>query len=253
MFSHFVGTVPRMTQTTPPLAVIVPTRGRPQNAARLQAAFTATDSLNAVPVFVVDADDPELPGYFARVGVGEIGHVMIHDDDAAGTGMTAALNYAARVLAAEYDVLGFMGDDHLPRTAGWDAHVLGALAAADGPAVVYGDDLLQGERLATAAFMPSRLVQALGFMAPPVLRHLYVDNFWMDLGRRTGGLRFLPDVVIEHLHPAAGKAAMDARYTAVNAPEADSADRRAWLDFRDSVGMAAALRRVRAEYGRAAA
>lgn len=241
-----------MTQTTEPLAVIVPTRGRPQNAARLQQAFADTDSLNAVPVFVVDADDPELPGYFARMGVGEIAHVMVHDSDAAGTGMTGALNHAASVLAYEYDVLGFMGDDHLPRTAGWDAHVLGALAGP-GPAVVYGDDLLQGERLPTAAFLPSRLVRALGFMAPPVLRHLYVDNFWMELGERTGGLRYLPYVVIEHLHPAAGKAEMDERYAAVNDPASDDTDRRAWLDFRDGVGFAGALRRVRGEYRSAAA
>lgn len=237
-----------MTQTTEPLAVVVPTRGRPQNAARLQQAFAETDSLNAVPVFVLDADDPELPGYFARAGVGEIGHITVHEG-AGGSGMVAALNYAARVLADEYDALGFMGDDHLPRTAGWDAHVLGALNSP-GPAVVYGDDLLQGEKLPTAAFMPSRLVRALGFMAPPVLRHLYADNFWLELGGRLGTLRYLPGVVIEHVHPAAGKAAMDERYAAVNAPDADAADRRAWLDFRDGVGFAGAVRSVREEYSR---
>jgi len=240
-----------MTQTTPPLAVLVPTRGRPRNAARLQQAFTDTGSLNAALIFVVDADDPELPGYRERAGVGEIAHLTVHDGEG-GTGMSAALNHAAGRFAGEYSALGFMGDDHLPRTAGWDAHVLGALAGP-GPAVVYCDDLLQGEALPTAAFMPSRLVRALGFMAPPVLRHLYVDNFWQELGQRLGGLRYLPDVVVEHLHPAAGKAAMDERYAAVNAPDADAADRRAWLDFRDGTGLAGALRRVRAEYGTAAA
>lgn len=239
-----------MTQTTEPMAVIVPTRGRPQNAARLQRAFADTDSLNATLIFVVDADDPELPGYFARMGVGEIGHAMVYDGSG-GSGMTGPLNYAASVLADEYGALGFMGDDHLPRTTGWDAHVLGALGSP-GPAVVYGDDLLQGERLPTAAFMPSRLVRALGFMAPPVLRHLYVDNFWLELGRSTGGLRYLPDVVIEHLHPASGKAAMDARYAAVNASEADVADRLSWLEWQRT-GLPAALRRVSDEYGRAAA
>jgi len=240
-----------MTQTTQPLAVVVPTRGRPQSAARLQQAFADTDSLNATLVFVVDADDPELDGYFTRAGVGEIAHLMVREG-AGGTGMTAALNHAARVLTDEYGALGFMGDDHLPRTAGWDAHVLGALGTGE-PRIVYGNDLLQGAALPTAAFMPSRLVRALGFMAPPVLGHLYVDNFWLELGERLGALRYLPDVVIEHLHPAAGKAAMDERYAAVNAAEADAADRRAWLDFRDGVGLAGALRRVRSEYAQVTA
>lgn len=251
VISRIVGTVPRMTQTTPPLAVLVPTRGRPQNAVRLQQAFTDTDSLNATLIFVLDADDPELPGYWEAAGDRRIRHLTVHDGEG-GTGMTAALNYAATLHAGEYGALGFMGDDHLPRTAGWDAHVLGALGT-DEPRIVYGDDLLQGANLPTAAFMPSRMVRALGFMAPPVLRHLYVDNFWLELGERLGTLHYLPDVVIEHLHPAAGKAVMDERYAVVNATEADAADRRAWRDFRDGLGMAGALRRVRAEYGRVAA
>jgi hypothetical protein len=229
--------------TTEPLAVIVPTRGRPQNAARLQQAFKDTDSLNATLVLVVDADDPELPAYRDALTDG----VLITFPGPTGTGMTAALNWAAGLIAPQYDALGFMGDDHLPRTAGWDAHVLGALAGP-WPRVVYGNDLFQGERLPTAAFLPSRVVRAMGFMAPPVLRHLYVDNFWLDLGTQLGGLAYLPDVVIEHVHPAAGKTPMDERYAAVNAPEADVADRLAWLGFREGESFAAALRAVREEY-----
>ena len=231
-----------------PLAVIVPTRGRPDNAVRLEKAFAETDSLNATAVFVTDADDPELPGYLEAWEDGRIRNLMTRTER--GTpGMVGALNWAAAELAGRYAALGFMGDDHLPRTARWDAHVLGALRAG-GPRVAYGNDLIQGERLPTAAFLPSRVVRALGFMAPPCLRHLYVDNFWLELGRQIDGLVYLPEVVIEHLHPVAGKAVMDAGYTAVNAPEADRADHAAWRAFRDGDGLAEAVYRVRAEYGR---
>lgn len=228
---------------TAPLLVIVPTRGRPQNAARLVKAFEDTDSLNAELVFVADHDDPELPAYHVAAP-----RLLIYTGES-GKGMVASLNWAASLYADVYDHLGFMGDDHLPRTAGWDAHVLGALDALE-PRVVYGDDLLQGSRLPTAAFLPSRLVRSLGYMAPPCLRHLYVDNFWLELGQALGGLRYLPQVVIEHIHPAAGKTAMDARYEAVNASEADMRDRQAWRQFRDGDGFTAALHRVRDEYGR---
>jgi hypothetical protein len=228
---------------TAPLLVIVPTRGRPQNAARLVKAFEETDSLNAELVFVADQDDPELPAYHVTTP-----RLLIHRDET-GTGMVAALNGAASLYADIYDAIGFMGDDHLPRTAGWDAHVLGALNSPE-PRIVYGNDLFQGERLPTAVFLPSRVVRAMGFMAPPVLRHLYVDDFWLELGRRLGGLRYLPDVIIEHLHPAAGKVPMDAGYAAVNAPEADVADRLAWMEFRDGDGFSAALRAIREEYSR---
>lgn len=228
---------------TAPLLVIVPTRGRPQNAARLARAFEETESLNAELVFVADHDDPELPAYHMACP-----RLLIYRGET-GRGMVASLNWAAWLYADIYDYLGFMGDDHLPRTRGWDAHVVGALDALE-PRVVYGNDLLQGEALPTAVFLPSRMVRALGYMAPPALRHLYADNFWLELGQALQGLRYLPDVVIEHVHPAAGKMPMDERYALVNSSEADMLDRQAWRLFRDGDGFAAAVHRVLDEYGR---
>lgn len=233
---------------TEPLAVIVPTRGRPANAARLAQAFRETHALDAVAVFVADWDDPELPGYRKLLEEDQIPRLVVLDNGT-GRGMTRALNYAARRYAELYEAVGFMGDDHLPRTAHWDSRVMGELDSLD-PRIVYGNDLFQGAALPTAVFMQSRMIRALGFMAPEVLRHLYVDNFWKELGERTGGLRYLDDVIIEHIHPAAGKTAMDDGYRRVNAPEVDNGDREAWLAYRDGEGFAAALRSVDREYGR---
>jgi hypothetical protein len=58
------------------------------------------------------------------------------------------------------------------------------------------------------------------------------DDFWMDLGRRAGGLTYLPDVIIEHMHPHAGKAEHDDGYATNNSAETYDHDRRcfeAWL------------------------
>lgn len=230
-----------------PLAVIVPTRGRPGNAARLTEAFRATHALDAVPVFVADHDDPSLPEYRRLLDAGDIPRLMVADLGG-GCGMTRPLNFAARRYAALYDAVGFMGDDHLPRTPHWDSAVLEHLDSLS-PRIVYGNDLLQGAALPTAVFMQSRMVRAMEFMAPRQLRHLYVDNFWKELGERVGGLVYLPDVVIEHLHPAAGKADMDDRYRAVNATEIDNGDRATWENMRDGTAFEFVLNRVRKEYG----
>ena len=56
-------------------------------------------------------------------------------------------------------------------------------------------------------------------MVPPGMIHLYFDNFWLDFGRAMGKITYLPDVIIEHMHPAVGKAVLDAGYQEVNAPE----------------------------------
>ena len=229
------------------LAVIVPTRGRPGSAARLTQAFTDTGALDAVPVFVVDHDDPELPGYRKLLDTGKIPRLLVPGYGGPG-GMCQALNYAARRYAELYEAVGFMGDDHLPRTAGWDARVLDELDALE-PRVVYGNDLLQGAALPTAVFLPGRVVQAMGYMAPPSLRHLYLDNFWKALGERLGGLRYLDDVVIEHLHPINGKADWDEGYRRVNAPEVDQGDREEWLRYESDGRFDRALAQVREEYG----
>ena len=73
--------------------------------------------------------------------------------------------------------------------------------------------------LPTHVVMNASIVLALGWMAPPVLKHLWVDNAWKALGSAVNRLFYAPEVVIEHVHPFAGKAAMDAGYERVNSGE----------------------------------
>ncbi len=79
--------------------------------------------------------------------------------------------------------------------------------------------------------MSSNIVRTLGYMAPPCLEHLYVDNSWLAWGKGIDRLRYLPDVVIEHLHPEAGKAERDASYDATNSNEQYQRDFAAWATY----------------------
>jgi hypothetical protein len=110
-----------------------------------------------------------------------------------------------------------MGDDHLPRTKNWDKAFIRALGQNTG--IVYGDDLLQGANLPTAFGMTRDLVNELRGMTFPGCVHLFFDNFVKQLGLDLQYLKYLPDVIIEHLHPAAGKAEMDEGYARVNQPK----------------------------------
>ena len=67
--------------------------------------------------------------------------------------------------------------------------------------------------------MTRDLVNELRGMTFPGCIHLYFDNFVKQLGIDLKCLRYLPDVIIEHLHPVAGKAQMDEGYTRVNQPK----------------------------------
>jgi glycosyltransferase involved in cell wall biosynthesis len=209
------------------LVVIVPSRGRPQKIAELIKAFKQTDT-EALLWVAVDDNDPTRDQYEQVLARRPNVTIDITTPSPHG-GMVKALNDVAVALANSDDppfALGFMGDDHRPRTPQWDQSYVQALRAM-GTGLVYGNDLLQGENLPTQVALTTDIVRTLGYMAPPSLRHLYVDNFWRQLGRTLGRLKYLPDIIVEHVHPGVQKTEWDDGYERVNAPEMWSADKKA--------------------------
>jgi glycosyltransferase involved in cell wall biosynthesis len=204
------------------LVVLVPSRNRPQNIAELIKSFDETETESDL-IVIVDDDEPQMDAYL-QLGCDVL---MVEKQ---GKGMAKPLNFAARHYAHKYRHFAFLGDDHRPRTKNWDLQFINTLDEL-GTGLVYGNDLLQGENLATAIGMTGNIVNALGGMVPPDMIHLYLDNFWMTLGKDLNALRYISEVVLEHLHPIAGKAKWDEGYREVNAEEVYSADRQALDDY----------------------
>lgn len=237
------------------LVVIVPSRGRPQAVAELVEAFRETCTADTALFFGVDDDDPELSRYYeAMIGLdGPRGAGVGIRAVSAPSSMVRTLNVVAVEavnLIAAASAIAFMGDDHRPRTKGWDTAYLAALELH--PGLVYGNDLLQGHRLPTQVAMSAEVVRALGHMAPPPLTHLYVDNYWRDLGAAAQCITYLPDVVVEHLHPVAGKAQWDEGYKRVNDRGMYDRDAAAYSQYWMAHG-AADVAKVRAAVGQVAA
>ena len=114
--------------------------------------------------------------------------------------------------------------------------------------VAYGNDLWQGENLPTMAVLSSELVRGLGFFAPPALEHLYLDDFWRMLGHSVGNLAYRSDVIIEHLHPMAGKASYDPGYQEVNSDSQKLRDGEEFARYRN-LQWATDLRRLKEYLG----
>jgi hypothetical protein len=231
--------------------VLVPSRGRPHTVAEIAKAFQDTcGSYEVELLFIVDHNDPTLVDYLFAVQEQKhwIGARVFQQP---GGSMVAALNAGAEYALQTYpdaDGIAFMGDDHRPRSEDWDTAYLEALTDL-GTGIVYGDDLLQGERLPTQCAMTADIIRALGYMSPPNLTHLAVDNAWLALGKAADCIRYLPDVVIEHLHPVAGKADWDTGYRRVNS---QAMYRRDLLEFdrwerEDLPAAADAVRALRSE------
>jgi len=222
--------------TGPELIVIVPTRSRPMHVQKVvQAwhntlAFTDGGELH----FVIDGDDPERDNYEIEIETARVTEPNLsYSVHLTWKPLVPKLNRAAMMLAEFHPyALGFAGDDHLPRTRGWAHTYVDALRAGAG--IVHGDDGYQGENLPTEWAMRTDIVRALGRMVPAGVEHLYCDNSVQDLGRATGLLRYLPEVGIEHMHPAAGKGSDDEQYKRVNGNEQYRRDRRAYREWKRS-------------------
>lgn len=208
----------------PDLVVIVPSRQRPEAARELAEAFVETCTADTALVVVVDDDDPTREQYGDGVLVG------------AHTSMVDALNKTAVGFANLGEglrpfAIGFMGDDHRPRTVGWDKRYLDVLREYGSIGFVFGNDLIQRKRLPTQIAMTTDVVRTLGYMSPPELRHLFVDNSWLRWGNGLGRLRYLREVIVEHCHPIAGTNVWDEGYRRVNGAEMANHDRAAFDEY----------------------
>jgi hypothetical protein len=198
--------------------IIVPSKGRPENAYRLLNQVKATIPADAdlSLVFAVDGTDESLEFY-------PEGHTILVE----GGTMVKALNELAIQTASHYDYLGFLGDDTLPK-GNWYNEIVQALESQKN-SIVYANDGIYGEQLPTGAFLDANIVRTLGFMAPPTLKHLFVDNYWKALGEALGTLVYLENTVIEHIHPFTGTVPTDAVYDAAYTQERWDADQQAFI------------------------
>lgn len=239
--------------TSPELAVVIPTRGRPENIRRVISAWDFTNAWDVADlVLAVDGDDPEHTGYIRLMeetrhpDTGEALFSVVTLDR--WTPMVYKLDKVALNLAltGKYFALGFAGDDHLPQTIGWAATYLEELHKP-GVAMVYGDDGYQGRKLSTEWAVCADVVRQLGRMVPAPVEHMYCDNSMMDLFGAAGLLRHLPQVRIEHMHPIAGKGKDDDQYRRVNSRDQFRADRdryQGWKNGQLSADLAV-LRKIR--------
>lgn len=208
------------------LAIITPSRGRPQNIQALMDSFEDTKA-QCTLVVVVDDDDPTLDEY------NKLSIPLLIQLPREGKGMARPLNRAALTLRGEFSFFGFMGDDHRPRTPHWDEIFISELKQMP-TGLIYGNDLLQGHRLPTQIVMTANIVDALEGMVPPGFEHLFLDNFWLKLGTDLNAIRYLGDVIIEHMHPFAGKGEMDAGYQEVNSPHLSNRDQQRFAEYINS-------------------
>lgn len=236
------------------LAIVVPTRGRPENIEKVISAWDFTNAWDVADlILAVDADDPEVGRYrhivnrfMAEAPYGATTLTLVEMDE--WMPMVHKLEAVVRglVLSRRYFAVGFAGDDHLPRTINWAKTYLANLRAL-GSGMVYGDDGYQGQKLSSEWAMTTDVIEAWGRMVPAQVEHMYCDQALLEAMTEAGAARYLPQVQIEHMHPHAQKASNDEQYKRVNSPDQYAKDRKVYSRWADGerAEHVAAVRKLR--------
>lgn len=220
------------------IALLIPTRNRPESIRIILSEYNTWGGGVTDFIIGVDDDDSYLEEY--RTIVQEFdARIFVGPRKRLGP----TLNDMAVKYSPDYFALGFIGDDMRPRTKNWDVTVLNALHNLK-TGFVHGNDGIWGIELATQVFITSDIVDRLGYMVPIGMIHMYLDNFWSDFAREIDRFTYLPEISIEHLHPAWGKGAHDALYAETNNDERMNADRVLYEEYKEQ-RQAEDLRKVR--------
>lgn len=186
------------------LLVITPTRGRPDRVARLASSVHRTATLKTDLCLAFDDDDDTAAETLAVVE--PIGNVRAMTGSRQGLGPWT--NQIAQAHFGDYRAFASLGDDHVPRTLGWDAECLRALDAMGGGFVAPNGLLSPG--FPEQVIISAPVVEALGWMCLPGLDHWYVDQVWYDLARYTHRYQWLEDVRVEHWQDASDATGQEA-------------------------------------------
>jgi len=201
------------------ILLIVPSRGRQEKIVLFKKYF---DMNSTIADLCLGIDDDEYDSYPKFDNV-------IYDINP-NMKLGPKLNVIANKYCSSYRYIGFMGDDHWIKTYAWDQKIIEPIKNIK-YGMSYGNDLIQKELLPTAIIMSSEIILKLGYMCPPNQQHLYLDDFWLRLGKTLGTIYYCDDIIIEHMHFSAGKSKLDDIYSEVNSPSLYQSDLKEYENY----------------------
>ncbi len=190
-----------------PILIILPSKGRPEKIEGFYETWRRTTNGLSEVVTFLDEDDPALRKYKK--------HKDITFDIGSGKSFSDACNRAFK-KNPNYKYYFIVSDDHRLKSDNWEKRFTNIIEENGGKGVSFGDDLMYGNKIASAALVSGNIFRSLGFVTLPGLIHMYTDAFWTEIGRKLNKLFYFPDIIIEHLHFTVGKSPVDSIYLSVD-------------------------------------
>lgn len=195
------------------IAIVLPTRNRPQSLSRfITSVFDTCSDKNNISIYLYIDDDDRL----TEPCVKELSHkypAKIFSLIGPRIIMSDMVNKLLPYI--KEDIFFFGGDDLVLKTNEWDLEIINTFNAInDKIALLYGDDLTLDNNLksfATHPILHRAWVNCLGYLAPPYFSSDYADT-WLNELADSLGRKFKLKFVNEHMHWTFGKSPLDQTY-----------------------------------------
>lgn len=94
--------------------------------------------------------------------------------------------------------VGWLNDDHIPKTHNWDKLMISQLKKFS---IISPNDNWQApKRMCGPTLYSGELIRTVGYIYPPKLNHMYIDDLWEQIGSALGIWVTVMDVIVEHDH-----------------------------------------------------
>jgi hypothetical protein len=178
--------------------ILLPSRGRVlTNLPRFFRAAAET-GMTLPGYVVVDADDFEENGALYRSFELPAGWSFFVSDTRS---MADSIRWAMKLLFKDTtDWVMWVADDLVPETPGWDVKLVGELTGWN--CVSSDDGWRSPQRFDGALAWSGDLLRAVGYLVPPGVKHMCLDDLWEEIGAAAGCWRTVMDVMLRNHHAA---------------------------------------------------
>ena len=197
------------------ISLLCPSRGRPKKLERLikSIANTATFPSRIEILIYVDDDDPEKFEYLLSHKnlvieplISRLANIELLVDEPF---RTPILN---NILAerAQGNILMITNDDQVFRDKNWDIRIDEEVSKfPDEIYCMWFNDGRYQEKICTFPILSRKWIDTIGYIEPFLFEHFNCDLWTWQIGQMVDRLNYIPDILVEHLHPDTGKSKTD--------------------------------------------
>jgi glycosyltransferase involved in cell wall biosynthesis len=191
-------------------SIIIPTKNRVAAIQELiETIFNTSDFFEKIEIcFYIDNDDIESKEHILYL-IYKYGKNIKYITSEKKLNLSQMWNYAYEQISTG-DIIMLCGDDIRFRTKSWDTIIKNEFLSVDDKILlIFGNDLIQCEHLATHSFVHRTWITVSGFWLPPYFCADYVDTWLDEVARKINRRLYLPHIVTEHMHYSVNKSEYD--------------------------------------------